>query len=525
MSQPQPAAGAPIERRPAKALLASAPGILRRHWLATVLVIAGVVLRAVTWMAYHPAIIYIDTLKYLYGAWPGSDPIAYKIPLRLILAFGDLGTVGIIQHLLGVAMGVTIYVLLIRRGAPRWLGALAMAPVLLDAYQLQTEAMIMPDVWFEALIVAGVALLLWQPRPRLAALVLGAAMLGASTGLRQVGEVLIVPLLVYVVALGGRWRAVLKNAVAVTAAFSLAVLAYMAASYARSGHFWISRSSTSLTYGRMAEVADCATLKIPAVERPLCPTKAEQAKGPDWLEHDAAGPYRSLAATLPPSLQGHTDEVTARFNRAVELQQPLRVLAGIARDAVKLFALTRRTSPGDTPIWRWQFQGNFPSYHPYIFVRPDGIWLNFPPSGPLHAQSIRKLSPAYGGPPQVDADLASFLRRYQLGGGYTPGPLLALFVITGLAGSVLLLARKRLPRKAIDLAAACSLFFVAGVAILGASDFFEFSWRYQMPAVVTLPPAGALGIAVLIAVARKSRTPAAGDAVPGRAPELAAPAS
>src|SRR5579875_2031673 len=261
MSQPQPAAGAPIERRPAKALLASAPGILRRHWLATVLVIAGVVLRAVTWMAYHPAIIYIDTLKYLYGAWPGSDPIAYKIPLRLILAFGDLGTVGIIQHLLGVAMGVTIYVLLIRRGAPRWLGALAMAPVLLDAYQLLT--------------VAGVALLLWQPRPLLAALVLGAAMLGASTGLRQVGEVLIVPLLVYVVALGGRWRAVLKNAVAVTAAFSLAVLAYMAASYARSGHFWISRSSTSLTYGRMAEVADCATLKIPAVERPLCPTKAE----------------------------------------------------------------------------------------------------------------------------------------------------------------------------------------------------------------------------------------------------------
>ncbi len=29
------------------------------------------------------------------------------------------------------------------------------------------------------------------------------------------------------------------------------------------------------------------------------------------------------------------------------------------------------------------------------------------------------------------------------------------------------------------------------------SDLFEFSWRYQLPALVTLVPAGVLGLSVL----------------------------
>jgi hypothetical protein len=38
------------------------------------------------------------------------------------------------------------------------------------------------------------------------------------------------------------------------------------------------------------------------------------------------------------------------------------------------------------------------------------------------------------------------------------------------------------------------------------SDLFEFSWRYQLPALVTLPPAGALGIAAVIRYARRRQT-------------------
>jgi hypothetical protein len=517
--------------------LATVAGVLRRHWIASLLIGLGIVLRVLTQVAYYPAIIYIDTLKYLYPAWPGSDPIEYKIPLKFILAFrGGLPSVELVQHLLGIAMAVTIYAVLLRRGAPRWLGALAIAPVLLDAYQLQVEAMIMPDIWFEAMVVAGAAVLLWKPQLSVPRAVVGAALLGASVGMRQVGEILILPALVYVLAVGGGWRVIAKNAVAVGGAFVAAVLLYMGASLAIGGHFWLSRSSVSLTYGRMATVADCATLHVPAIEQSLCPTKAWQKLGPDHVEHDLAGPYRQFllkVATLPPADQPANKWVSS-FNRAVETHQPLRVIGGIARDAVKLFALTRVTSQGDTPLWRWQFQGNYPSYCPYIIVGTcpngpnaagPGIWLSYPHKvAGVTSFTPVLLKPGYGGYPHVNKPIASFLRGYMLGGGYTPGPLYLVLVLVGLAGSAAIFARRRLSPEGHQLVLGCLLFFATGVAVLVASDFFEFSWRYQLPALVTLPPAAALGVAVLIDLARGTRTTSPASTVSGRAPELTAPA-
>src|SRR5206468_2500690 len=97
------------------------------------------------------------------------------------------------------------YVVLQRRGVPRWLAALATAPILLDGYQLQIEQTIMPDVMFEACIVAGLAALLWQPRPRTALVIAGGLALGASATARQVGEILILPALAYLLVAGPGW--------------------------------------------------------------------------------------------------------------------------------------------------------------------------------------------------------------------------------------------------------------------------------------------------------------------------------
>ena len=528
--------GYPREQAPqrtARALLGKTPGMLRTHWMASILIAAGVALRVLAQLAYHPAIIYIDTLKYLYDSWPGSDPVGYKVPLKLILVFGDLGTVEVVQHMLGIAIAIALYVVMIRRGVPRWLAALGIAPVLLDAYQIQAETMIMPDIWFEALIVGGLVVLLWRPVPGMRVALIGGALLGASPGVRQVGEVMIIPALIFVVAMGGGWRKVLQNAAAVTCGFALALLFYLSADYQLAGHFWISRSSVSLTYGRMASVADCATLTLPKIERPLCPTKAQQAKGPDWLMHGANSPLRTYDLTLPAAYYGQRDQLVAKFNRAVEVQQPLRVVSGILRDSVKLFALSRNTSPGDTPIVRWEFQRRFPTeqYGPWIRVRDHAIWLDV---GSLQAPSLQQLKPAYGGAPQVDKPIATFLRYYQRHGGFTPGPLFALSLIVGLAGSVMAFLRRRRATAARPGAArfaaarqtaiACVFFFATGFFIVGVSDLFEFTWRYQLPATITLPPAGALGAAAMIIAARKRRDPVAADTVPGRAPELAAPA-
>ena len=153
MTSPPSRSGSP--RAAAAGLAAACLRAARRNWLLVVLLAAGLVLRVLAQLAYRPALLYIDTMKYLYNAYPGADPVGYKAPLKAILAVGDLSTVTAVQHLLGLAIAVTIYLTLLRRGTPRWLAALATAPVLLDAYQIQIEQTIMPDVWFEALLVAA----------------------------------------------------------------------------------------------------------------------------------------------------------------------------------------------------------------------------------------------------------------------------------------------------------------------------------------------------------------------------------
>lgn len=520
--QPTEQAQHPARKSTVVAMLTRAENVVKRHWLASALIVAGLVLRVLAQAAYQPAIVYIDTLKYLYGAWPGSDPVAYKVPLKMILALGgNLNTVELIQHLLGVAIAITLYVMLLRRGTPRWLAALAMAPVLLDAYQLQAETMIMPDVWFEAVIVAGLAVLLWHKRPTLQTLIIGTALLGASTGVRQVGEIMIVPALVLVLVLGGGLRKVLVNGVAVVCAFLAVIAAYMGASYELTHHFRISYSRSSLTYGRMAAVVDCHTLNVPKPALLLCPTKWQRAQGPDWLEHSGQGPLRRFPIKLAaqyPDLGGDHSIFISEFNHAVERQQTLRLAAAILRDSVKLFALTRDTSPGDTPIWRWQFHGYFPTYGQYISIDNGTMYIKLPHKLPM------PMSATYGNRPQVNVPIARFLRSYQVNGGYTPGPLLALCVLSALIGSVLLAFRRRMTPAARDLGVACITIFAVAVAVLAISDAFEFSWRYQLPAIITLPAAAALGIAMITTVARQRRGLATPATMSERAPELATPA-
>jgi hypothetical protein len=129
------------------------------------------------------------------------------------------------------------------------------------------------------------------------------------------------------------------------------------------------------------------------------------------------------------------------------------------------------------------------------------------------------------------------LRRYQLDGGYTPGPLLACCVLAGLAGSAGAVVGRIRGRgrggpggadtgrggtghggaARYELALCCLLFFSCGAAVLLISDVFEFSWRYQLPALVTLPPAAAAAIAA--AAARRGTGVAGGPGTLAQAGE------
>lgn len=474
----------------------------RRNWLLAILLLAGLVLRAATQLAYGPALLFIDSIKYLFGAYAGNDPPGYELVLKVFLRVGTLPMVVAVQHLLGLAMAVALYLILRRRSVPRWLAALATAPILLDAYQLQIEQSIMPDTAFEALIVAGLVCLLWQPRPR-PWMVLGAGLaLGASATVRQVGEIFILPALVYVLITVPGWRVKLIKAAALCAAFALPILVISFRNYVAIKHFSLAPYAAGTIYGRAAAAADCATLTLPPYERALCPSPSQQARGPDWLDHGATSPIKYVA---PPAGMHHVP-MAADFSRRVFRQQPLRMASAIGQDAIKLFAVQRVTFPGDTSVTRWQFQRAFPLYPPYI-TDTHGH-LRFAQLNPAGKVKVIAKGRRFRDQPTVNMGLASFLRAYQLGGGYTPGPLLLFTALAGLAGTIGVL-RRQASAAGRATATACLLTFLSAVAVLLASDLFEFSWRYQLPALVTLPPAGALGITVLIGYVAARRPPAA----------------
>jgi 4-amino-4-deoxy-L-arabinose transferase-like glycosyltransferase len=483
---------APVLARRGAALAPRGWALARRHWLLTMLLAAGLALRVMALAAYRPALIYIDSAKYLLGAYPGDDPPGYLLAIKPVLLVGNLDLLVAIQHLLGLAMAITLAALLVRRGAPRWLAALATAPVLLDGYQLQIEQTIMPDVMFEALLVAALAALLWHPRPRTWMVITCGLALGAAATARQVGEILLLPALLYLAITAGGWRRRLAHGAVLAAAFALPVLAASFQNYLSIHRFSLAPHSSGTIYGRMAEAADCATLRLPWYERQLCPNARQKLLGPDGLDHAQGSPIKNFQ--VPPGMHGA--KLVTDFARRVLVQQPLNVASGIGEDAVKLFALRRVASPGDTPISRWQFQTAYPQYPPYVTLHNGEIVFGAYSTTGVE-ETLGTSGQFGGGGPVVVRPLAAFLRAYQLNGGYTPGPLFAAALLAGLLGSVA--ARRRRADDAERAAAyACLVFFTSGTVFLLVSDVFEFSWRYQLPALVTLPPAGVLAVTALL---------------------------
>ncbi len=475
-------------RETAPAVTRAGWGTVRGHSWFVLVLSAGLALRVLAELAYRPALLYIDSAKYLNGS-RGTAPEGYQALLRLLDPVGGLAAVAAVQHAFGLAMAIAVYALLLRRGAPRWAATLAAAPVLLDAYQLQLEQTIMPDVLFETLITAGLVLLLWQARPSSPwPAAAGALVLGATTTVREIGGVLIVPAVVSAVLTGPGWRQRAGRAALAAACFALPVLGYMTGAYCVTGHFGLASNGPGPEYGRAAAAADCATLALPADERALCPSPGVTLAlgGIDGLLHNPRSPGHTVP--VPPGVS--RGQLLDRFSLAVFGRQPLRVAASVALDSTRLFALTRDGDPQVTSIARWQFQTFYPTYpHRYTMAFFTRLARQHGSGGDLAA-----VEPA-----------ARILRGYQLGGGYTPGPLYAAGLAAGLLGALSAVGRRRTRTAAHrELAAACLLVTLAAVVLLLSSDAFEFSWRYQLPAVVMLPLAGALGLTALV-TSRPSR--------------------
>src|SRR6202011_428687 len=126
----------------------------------------------------------------------------------------------------------------------------------------------------------------------------------------------------------------------------------------------------------------------------------------------------------------------------------MRVVGDIPRDSIKIFALTRNTVQGDTPIKRWQFQNVYPVFPPGIMAKGS------------HSATSVFASAGGGGKARVRRPLAVGLRFYQLDGGYTPGPVFLLGLLLGLGG-IFTVGRRRDPDH---LGLACLLITGSAVA-------------------------------------------------------------
>jgi hypothetical protein len=453
--------------------------VLRKHWLLTTFLVFGLVLRVLATVAYRPAIIYTDSVQYLTNMKllkPDQlNPIGYDFVLRPLVSLGGLTTVVIVQHLAGLALGIAIYALARRLGVYRWLSALAAAPILLDAYQVQIEQNIMAETLFDVLLVAILWLLLGKGKPSWQRAALAGLFLGAAFAVRTIGLTLIVASVLYLVVVGNAWRhrrrqLVLRTGAAL-AAFALVFGVYVGYFHAETGKWAISGAENQVLYGRTAVVANCAMLPLNEGTKLFCPKEPlGQRLGVDNYAHNHYGDP-NWPGPLPP---GTTKQQLAQeFSALVIRHQPFDVAWAVFKDFLKGFAPTRTTSPDDVPLSRWQFQLTYPNL-----------------ADPHTAQAAEEWG---GTAPYVNHGPAVLLRAYQLNGGYTSGLVLGFAALIALA-AVAGLGRARKS----GLQAAALLPVVGGVILLLGSAAFEFSWRYQLPGLVLFPLAGAIGLRAIL---------------------------
>lgn len=488
----EPGAATVSEPRVGAGLLRRAGRLARRHWSLLILLTAGLILRVITQLAYQPAMLYIDSFRYLshLSLDPGGlDPIGYSVILIPLLQVGRVFGIGLalvaaIQHLLGLAMAVALYALVLRLGGRRWLGALITLPVLLDAYQLQIEQNIMSEPWFQAILVAAMWLLVGRRRttasgPGLPQVLVADGLIAATVPVRTIGIVVMLPFLAYLVVVGARWRdrawwrSMTVRVGAGLLSFVVVLAPYVVYFRYATGYWGLNGSRSSVLYGRAATVANCDELDLNTYLTKLCPDEPrDQRLGVDAYAH---GGIR--LENLPPGTSNSA--LRTQFAHTVILHQPLDMTWAALRDFSKGFAWTRTTSHNDVPLHRWQFQTHYPRWE----YTDANTYTRF-----------------YDGmDPTIVQPLTRFLRGYQLNGGYTPGTLLAVAGLVGFAGAIFR-PRSRLRARSLLLAATPT------VLLLGSAAF-EFSWRYQLPGLVLFPLAGAIGF---VALTRRNRVPLAG---------------
>lgn len=323
-------------------------GARRHRWFLGVLA-AGALLRLVTMLGYQPALWFPDSYTYVVTVLhPRPDlvrPAGYSMFMKLFEPFHSFALIAGVQHLLGLATGVLVY--LAAQRAPRWAATLATVPVLLDAYQIELEHLLVSDTLFMFLVVAAVVLGLRKDLTWRTAVAIG-LLLAAATLTRTVGQ----PLLVIL----GAWlllRGRIALAGILAAAALVPVIAYGAWFYSTYQRVGIVGANGVFLYARTMSFADCAEMDPPPDLAVLCdPTPPERRPPSQEYVWSRDSPLVLLPGI---TFSRQNDELAGRFAMLAIRSQPLDFAGSALSEFVRSFTWGRPVYPDHEVYAYYQF--------------------------------------------------------------------------------------------------------------------------------------------------------------------------
>ena len=274
--------------------------MVHEHRLFLWVLASAALLRAIVTFTFRPAFFFTgDSVVYLNNSThlvpETARPILYAVFLRIVLTVHALILVPAIQHVMGLATATVTYALLRHLGVGKGIAVLGTLFVLFDPLQLVMEENILSESLFQILIVVSLAALVWNLRPSVWLCALVGVGLAAATITRNVGLILIVPVLVFALARRfGLWRTL-----AIALSFLLPLLGYAGWFETTNGQFALQDYSGKFLYGRVAPFATCAGLDLTKTERTMCPTPGPRSPWPTWYDF---GPDSPLCASRWPRI-------------------------------------------------------------------------------------------------------------------------------------------------------------------------------------------------------------------------------
>src|ERR1700761_3714249 len=389
----------------------------------------------------------------------------YAIFLKILEPLHTYAAATILQHLMGVAIGVMIYALARHRfGAPRWIAALATLPVLFDGFQIQLEHLILSDVPFEFLVALATTMLLWNRKPSWWCCALIGLILGVADTVRSVALPLLPIFLVYILLARIGWKALLGALVTCLAPIVL----YAAWFYSFYGQFAMTESTGVFLYSRVMTFAECSKIhNLPPAELALCttvpPDKRPIAQDYIWRR------YSPLDRFPPPVFSDPPNQLAEDFAKRAILAQPVSYAKTVAHDTIRVFEWKRHVFPDPA------------TYDEYLFGYKS---LGIPSRGQVGSYPSVEAYYTPGNPStQVVEPFAGVMRVWQRY-IFLPGTVYGAILAVGLAGMVLNWRRLGGP-------AAVPWLISVGLIMVPAATA-EFDYRYVLVAM----PFGCLAAAM-----------------------------